>query len=148
LRYSIRPANWSAGIRRLISVPLEEPLDSDDDKPKNQLEVKPGMNRFVWDLRYEGAPGVKDYYLFEYEGGSKGPMALPGKYQVRLTVDDKALTAPLELKLDPRVKAAPADLEKQFATLIEIRGELTRVYAAANQMIDLRAQLQDLRIIC
>jgi len=88
---------------------------------------------------------VKDYYLFEYEGGAKGPIALPGKYQVKLTVDDKALTAPLELKLDPRVKASQADLEKQFAALIEIRGELTRVYTAANQIVDLRAQLQDLR---
>ena len=71
-------------------------------------------------------------------------MALPGKYQVKLTVDGKVLTAPLELKLDPRVKVSPADLEKQFATLMEIHGELTRVYTAANQIIDLRAQLQDL----
>jgi hypothetical protein len=135
-------------VRRYSSTepePLEEPLDPDDEKPKNQLEIKPGMNRFVWDLRYQAAPRVKDYYLFEYEGGSKGPIALPGKYQVKLTVDDKALTAPLELKLDPRVKASQADLEKQFATLIEIRGELTRVYTAANQIVDLRAQLQDLR---
>ena len=134
-------------VRRYSSaepVPLEEPLDPDDEKPKNQLEIKPGMNRFVWDLRYEGAPRVKDYYLFEYEGGSKGPMALPGKYQVKLTVDDKVLTAPLELKLDPRVKASPADLEQQFATLTRIHGEMTRVYTAANQVVDLRAQLQDL----
>ena len=101
------------------------------------------MNRFIWDLRYESAPRVKDYYLFEYEGGSKGPMALPGKYQVKLTVDGKVLSAALELKLDPRVKASPADLEKQFATLMEIHDELTRVYKAANQIIDLRAQLQD-----
>jgi len=139
----------SAGklVRRYSStapVPLEEPLDPDDEKPKNQLEIKPGMNRFVWDLRYEGAPRVKDYYLFEYESGAKGPIALPGKYQVKLTVDDKVLTAALELKLDPRVKASPADLEKQFAALTEIHGELTRVYTAANQIVDLRAQLQDL----
>jgi photosystem II stability/assembly factor-like uncharacterized protein len=139
----------SAGklVRRYSStdlVPLEEPLDSDDDKPKSQLEVKPGMNRFVWDLRYEGAPRVKDYYLFEYEAGSKGPMALPGKYQVRLTADGKVLTTPLELKLDPRVKVSQADLEKQFSALMEIHEELTHVYAAANQIIDLRAQVQDL----
>jgi photosystem II stability/assembly factor-like uncharacterized protein len=125
--------------------PLEEPLDPDDEKPKSQIEIKPGLNRFVWDLRYEGAPRVKDYYLFEYEGGSKGPMALPGKYQVKLTVDNKVLTAPLALNLDPRVATAPADLEKQFTTLVEIRSELTRVYTAANQVIDLRAQLQEMQ---
>ncbi|MGA2589739.1 MAG: glycosyl hydrolase [Bryobacteraceae bacterium] len=134
-------------VRRYSSTepePLEEPLDPDDDKPKNQLEIKPGMNRFVWDLRYEGAARVSGYYLFEYEGGSKGPIALPGKYQVKLTADGKTLTAPLELKPDPRVKVSPADLEKQFAMLMEIRGQLSRVYVAANQIIDLRAQLHDL----
>ena len=135
-------------VRRYSSakpVPLEEPLDPDDEKPKMQLEIKPGMNRFVWDLRYESAPRVKDYYLFEYEGGAKGPTALPGKYQVKLTVDGQVLTAPIELKLDPRVKTSLADLEKQFATLTGIHGELTSVYTAANQIIDLRAQLQDLQ---
>jgi hypothetical protein len=135
-------------VRRYSSTdpePLEEPLDPDDEKPKNQLEVKAGMNRFVWDLRWQGAPRVKDYYLFEYEAGSKGPMALPGKYQVKLTVDGITLTEPLELKPDPRVKAAPDDLQKQFATLMRIHDELTRVYTAANQIVDLRAQLQDLQ---
>ena len=135
-------------VRRYSSTepePLEEPLDPDDDKPKKQLEIKPGMNRFVWDLRYEGAARVGGYYLFEYEGGSKGPIALPGKYQVKLTVDGKTLAAPLELKPDPRIKVSPADLEKQFAMLMDIRGQLTRVYVAANQIIDLRAQLQDLQ---
>ena len=125
--------------------PLSEPLDPDDEKPKHQLEIKPGMNRFVWDLRYQGAPHVKGYYLFDYAAGGKGPMALPGKYQVKLTVDGKVLTAPLVLKLDPRVKVSQADLEKQFVTLMQIHKELARVYTAANQIIDLRAQLQDLQ---
>jgi len=134
-------------VRRYSSTepePLEEPLDPEDEKPKSQLEIKPGLNRFVWDLRWEGAPRVKDYYLFEYEEGSKGPIALPGKYQLKLTVDGKTLAAPLELKLDPRVKASAAELVSQFTTLMQIRDELTRVYTAANQIIDLRAQLQDL----
>jgi photosystem II stability/assembly factor-like uncharacterized protein len=125
--------------------PIDEPLDPEDEKPKMQVESKPGMNRFVWDLRYDSVPRVKDYYLFEYDAGAKGPVALPGKYQVKLTVDGKTLTAPLELKLDPRVKVSPADLEKQFSTLMEIHAELARVYTAANQVIDLRAQLQDLQ---
>jgi len=140
----------SAGklVRRYTSTelePLDEPLDPDDDKPKPQIDIKPGLNRFVWDLRYEDAPRVKGYYLYEYANGAKGPLALPGKYQVKLTVDGKMLSAPLELKPDPRVKAAPADLEKQFATLQNIHAELARVYVAADQIIDLRAQLQDLQ---
>ena len=43
--------------------PLEEPLDPDDKKPEKQIKPEAGMNRFIWDLRYEGASSVPDYYL-------------------------------------------------------------------------------------
>ena len=99
----------------------------------------------MWDLRYDSTPRVKDYYLYDYEGGSHGPMALPGKYEVRLTVDGKAYTAPLELKMDPRVKTPPADLEKQLALALEIRSQLTTVYRTVNQMADLRAQIAGMK---
>jgi hypothetical protein len=123
----------------------EEQLDPEDEKPKPQLELKAGLNRLVWDLRYEGAPRVPDYYLYEYESGSKGPFALPGQYSVRLTVDGKSLTQPLEVKLDPRLKVPREDLEKQFSLLIDIRSQLTRVYDLANEVIDLRKQLADVK---
>ena len=39
----------------------------------------------------------------------QGPLVLPGNlYTVRLTADGKVLTAPLTVKMDPRVKATPA----------------------------------------
>ncbi len=122
-----------------------EQLDPEDEKPKKQLELKAGLNRIVWDLRYEAPPNVEDYHLYEYDEGAKGPMALPGQYQVRLTVDGKTLSVPLELKLDPRVNVSEADLQKQFALLLDIRGQLTRVYRLANQVIDLRKQLADFK---
>jgi hypothetical protein len=136
----------SAGnlVRRYSSSemqPLDEPLDPDDEKPKKQLELKPGINRFVWDLRYEGAPRVPDYYLYEYGAGAKGPLALPGKYEVKLTVDGKTFTSSLEIKPDPRLNVPRADLERQFSMLMEIQQKLTAVYNAANRIIDLRKRV-------
>ena len=124
---------------------LEEPLDPDDKKPENQIKVEAGLNRFVWDLAYEGTSHVPDYYLWEYKVGMRGPLAVPGKYQVRLTADGKSQTAPLELKLDPRVDVPQADLQKQFDLLIEIRDELTRVFDTVNQIQDVRAQMDGLK---
>jgi hypothetical protein len=123
----------------------DEPLDPDAEKPKKEIEPHAGLNRFVWDLRYHDSPRIPGYYLYEYNEGAKGPVALPGGYQVRLTVDGKTLTQPLELKLDPRVKIAPADLEAQFALLSRIQGALTRVYTTVLQMRDVRTQLADLQ---
>ena len=71
-------------------------------KPK--LPDKAGLHRVVWDLEYDPARPIKNAKI---DSGSPetAPLALPGKYTVRLTVDGHALTAALEVRLDPRVKA-------------------------------------------
>ena len=124
---------------------LEEPLNPEDKKPEKQIKVEAGLNRFVWDLRYAGANRVPDYYLFEYKDGARGPLAVPGQYQVRLTVDGKGLTAPMELKLDPRLNVAQADLQKQFDLAIQIRDQISRIYDAVNQIRDVRSQVEGLK---
>jgi photosystem II stability/assembly factor-like uncharacterized protein len=124
---------------------LEEPLRPDDKKPEQQIKPEAGLNCFLWDFRYEPASHVPDYYLWQYREGSRGPLALPGKYQARLTVDGKTQTAPFEIKLDPRVHVELADLQKQFDLLLQIRDELSRVYDSVNQIQDVRAQLEGLK---
>jgi photosystem II stability/assembly factor-like uncharacterized protein len=124
---------------------LEEPLDPDDKKPEKQLKPEAGLNRFVWDLRYEEAHRVSGYYLWEYGGGARGPVAIPGRYQVRLTVGEQSQTATFDLKLDPRVHVSQADLEQQFSLLLQTRDELSRVYDTINQIQDVRLQLSGLK---
>jgi photosystem II stability/assembly factor-like uncharacterized protein len=124
---------------------LEEPLNPDDKKPEKQIKPDAGLNRFVWDLRYEGASHVPGYYLWEYQPGSHGPLAVPGKYQVRVTAHGKTQTAPVEVALDPRVHVDQADLQKQFELLLQIRDELTRVYDTVDQIQDVRSQLDGLK---
>ncbi len=48
------------------------------------MTVKAGMNRFVWDMRYPGPDG--DSEDDHVGAGTRGPKAVPGRYQVRLTV--------------------------------------------------------------
>ena len=125
--------------------PLDEPAGPDDKKPEKEIKPEAGLNRFVWDLRYEDAHRVPGYYLWEYNNGSKGAVAIPGQYQVRLTVGEKTETAPLEVKLDPRVHVSPDELAQQFTILTQIREELNRVYDAVNQIQDVRSQVAGLK---
>ena len=124
---------------------LEEPPDPDDKKPEKELKPEAGLNRFVWDLRYEEARRVPGYYLWEYGGGARGPVAVPGHYQARLTVGGQSQTTGFDLKLDPRVQVSQADLEQQFNLLIQTRDELNRVYDTVNQIQDVRSQLAGLK---
>ncbi len=124
---------------------LDEPPDPDDKKPEKEIKPEAGLNRLVWDLRYEEAHRVPGYYLWEYGSGARGPVAAPGQYQVRLTVGGESQVAPLEVKLDPRVKVSQADLAQQFDMLMQIHGELNLVYDAVNQIQDVRSQVAGLK---
>ncbi len=125
--------------------PIEEPLDPDGKKPEKQIKPEEGLNRFVWDLHYDEANRVPGYFLWEYEEGAHGPLALPGNYQVRLTANGKSLTAPFEVKIDPRVTVSQSDLKKQFKLEMDVREQLNRVYDAVNQIQDVRDQLDGLK---
>jgi len=78
------------------------------------LRKTAGMHRFVWDLRW-GRPSAKPVDQGEDSEVSlpQGPRATPGIYEVRLTVDDLALTQSLQVVMDPRSSGTPAELERQ-----------------------------------
>jgi hypothetical protein len=65
------------------------------------------MHRFVWDLRYTPPDALRHDYpmtatYHDTPREPRGPIALPGEYTVKLTVDGKSLTQPLTVKMDPR----------------------------------------------
>ena len=122
----------------------EEPAAEEEsvferDRSGENLPAEAGLNRFVWDLRYEGATKVPRAPL--WGGGTEGPVALPGTYQVRLTVLGKSYTAPLEIKADPRRKVSQEDLAKQFDLLVKIRDKVTETDDAIIQIRDVREQV-------
>ena len=63
------------------------------------LTARPGLNRFVWDLRYPGAERVPGDV--STEKALTGPLAPPGRYQARLTVGDRSWTQRFEVRKDP-----------------------------------------------
>jgi photosystem II stability/assembly factor-like uncharacterized protein len=106
------------------------------------IPTEAGINRFVWDLHYEGATRIANSPL--WGGSTEGPVALPGKYQVRLTVNGKSQTAPFEIVPDPRLKLTQDDYKKQFDLMSAILGKVTQVHDAIGQMRDVRTQINGL----
>ena len=109
------------------------------DEPEDHIPAKAGLNTFAWDLRYQEP--VKIPKAVYDEGDPTGPLVLPGKYQVRLTVGDKAATEPIEIVLDPRVKTSAADLQKQFDSMLKLRDREEEMNKAILAIRDLRTQL-------
>jgi photosystem II stability/assembly factor-like uncharacterized protein len=107
------------------------------------LPTEAGLNRTVWNLRQDDPAKIPGAF-YETDIPPKGPMALPGTYQVRLTVAGKSETLPLEVRQDPRVPMSAADLQKQFDLEKQIARRLTSLHNAVNEIRDLRAQLNTL----
>jgi photosystem II stability/assembly factor-like uncharacterized protein len=101
-----------------------------------------GMNRFAWDLHYDDPVQIPGAF---YSGeGPRGPRAVPGAYQVKLTVAGKTQTAPLQLIMDPRLLGAEAGAQKQFELSMQVKDRITQLHQAVNEIRDLKAQIQSL----
>jgi photosystem II stability/assembly factor-like uncharacterized protein len=109
-----------------------------------RLTADAGLNRFVWDLRYAAPPAVGGGEGGE-GGPARGPQALPGVYQVRLTVNGHSYTQPLRVKLDPRSSATPMDLAHQLDLGLKTSAELRRNAELAAKVGSVRRQLADLK---
>jgi len=135
-------------VRALSSKPKKE----DDQPPEWPDQVKEittvpagaGMNRYAWNLRWENPLKIPGAF---YTGtGPRGPLALPGRYTVKLTAGNQTQSQPLEIAVDPRVKNLnEADLQKQFALQMQIRDANTELHQAVNQIRELRAELKRIR---
>ena len=135
-------------VRSISSIEKKEegeqpPEWPDMVKPVDTIPAKAGLNRFAWDLRYE--PPVKIPNSFYASNGPIGPLVLPGKYEVRLTANGKTLKQPLEIRLDPRLKVSPADLQKEFDLAWKVYESNNQLHTAVNQIRDAHAELARLK---
>jgi photosystem II stability/assembly factor-like uncharacterized protein len=118
----------------------EAPPEEERDEEVEYIPAAAGMNRFVWNLRYE-SPAKIPKTIYDGNNGPAGPLAMPGKYSVRFTLAGRSYTEPLEIKMDPRVKTSTADLQKQFDFLLRLRDRQDELNHAILNLRDLRGQL-------
>lgn len=120
----------------------EEAAAGDDygPKPVPKPTIKPGLNRYTWDMHYRGFTEFKGMVL--WSGRNRGPEALPGQYQVRLTVDGQSQVVPAEIRLDPRViGVTPADLQKRFELASQVNSKIGQANEAVLLVRGIRAQI-------
>jgi photosystem II stability/assembly factor-like uncharacterized protein len=111
------------------------------------IEKTPGFHRFVWDLAWGSSGGPSADEEAEFRNPS-GPKVVPGTYDVRLTVDGKSQTQPLQVIMDPRASATQEILQQQlqlgqeiFAATLEARRALAEIGSVQKQLADVQQKL-------
>jgi hypothetical protein len=105
------------------------------------LPAQPGLNRFVWDLRYPTLKGVPTVFI---EGSYQGRRVAPGAYLLRLrTSKGSEHTTPLRVLAHPGIKAEKADYAAQQALQKRVEDDINAIHNAVLNMRKVRRQLAD-----
>jgi photosystem II stability/assembly factor-like uncharacterized protein len=127
----------SGGVVRHLSSEksgeAEQPPEWPDQvHPAKTLPTEQGMNRFVWDLRYNDPVQIPDAF---YEGlPPRGPLVMPGRYTLKLSYGGKTQDAPLIIKADPRDGATAAGLEQKFVLSMQVYHDQDALHRAVNDI--------------
>jgi hypothetical protein len=117
--------------------------------PPRVLPANGGMHRWIWDLHYPAPMSTTRGYPISAVPHAtpqqpQGPLALPGKYLLRLTVDGRRLEAPLTVKPDPRVHVSEQALADQLSLATRLADLLTESSRAVLAAQSEEAQLKTL----
>jgi hypothetical protein len=99
------------------------------------MPVSAGMHRWVWDLRSTKPTATRYSYPisavpYRTPLTPQGPLVTPGTYTVKLTVDGKSETAPVTVKMDPRVKMTQDELVALHSAQMAMADSLSSVSQA------------------
>ena len=137
-------------VRHLSSTPI--PPVPEAAQPTNPtfwlatptpLPTTAGLNRAIWDLRYGSPPVFQHTYDINANPGRtppspEGPMAVPGTYTVKLTVDGRIYQETLTIRNDPRSRATASELKDQLKLQMDIVDRLRDTWNAYHEASTLR----------
>ena len=140
-----------------------------DEKGKEIRKIVPkkvstGLNRVMWNLRYERTitpklrvdPDGVDWVKYNKDGwrqlrtwdldvnaGKLGPLAVPGKYKSVLKINEKEFIKTFEVLKDPNTAGSLKDIKQQFEFLITLRETINKNVELINKIEELRYSLQN-----
>jgi hypothetical protein len=116
--------------------------ESDAKKDDRKLEVKKGHNQLTWNLRYPGPKVVPDIVAMTLRPNMSGPWAVPGRYQVKLSIGDWETTHEFNVLADPRwTDVTQADYQSQFDLAVEMKNMITQSHEVIKNLRALRKQV-------
>jgi photosystem II stability/assembly factor-like uncharacterized protein len=123
----------------------EQPQSDDEEGGgRGRIPTAPmaiGVQHFTWDLQY--APVTPFQGMVLWGATTNGPLALPGTYQARLTVDGQVFTQPITVKKHPLYTISDADMKAQFDLASRIRDKVNEANDAIIQIRRIKTQLKD-----
>jgi photosystem II stability/assembly factor-like uncharacterized protein len=129
-------------IRIFYAKPPTNTTSNNKNENDPTLDVKPGLNRFVWDLREESIASIPGVFI---EGSYDGARVVPGTYKAALHIDSSVSEQTFNVLADPRIKATPANYIEQSNLLQQIATDVNDIHVAVVRMRNIQKQLSGMK---
>lgn len=115
-------------------------------EPAKMVEIRttPRENQYIWEEPDFSGSEVRMVMHWGISATTGTPIAAPGMYAVRLTLNGQTFTEPFEVLKDPMIRASDADLVESTAMQIRIRDAIGATSGVVNQLEITRKQIEDL----
>ncbi|HLZ86059.1 MAG TPA: hypothetical protein VKQ52_02410, partial [Puia sp.] len=114
-------------------------------RPQQVLSAHAGPHRFCWDLHYQPLNVPASYPISAVYGNTApvatSPWVMPGAYTLKLSVNGKAYTQQLMVRMDPRVKTPASALQQQYTLAMEAYKGRQRAMTALERVRRLRTHI-------
>ncbi|HKW65378.1 MAG TPA: hypothetical protein VJN89_22695, partial [Candidatus Acidoferrum sp.] len=132
----------------LQKIAAEHPIPMYWVRPTQVLSTEAGMHRFTWDLHYAPPKSLEHEFpisaiVHDTPMLPRGAWALPGDYDLELTVEGTKYHATLHVGMDPRIKTSSADLTKQFDMQVGAVFGMNQSYEALGEVRSVSEQLKE-----
>jgi photosystem II stability/assembly factor-like uncharacterized protein len=118
---------------------VQPPEWPDQIVPDDRIPAKAGMNRLVWDVRMNDPAQIPGAF---YSGPTpRGPLAPPGAYTVKLSVDGKTLTQPINVVVDPRMPGSAPAIQAKTELALKVLADIDALHKAVNAVRKARGEL-------
>ncbi len=118
-------------------------------RPQQILPATEGGHRFVWDMHTSPLnvpPSFPIAAIYKNTAPSPtSPWVMPGNYTVKLTVNGKAYTQSLAVKMDPRIYTSITGLQQQYDLSLLCTENRRTISNQLNQLSAIQNQAQGLR---
>jgi photosystem II stability/assembly factor-like uncharacterized protein len=104
---------------------------------------KAGVNRFVWNMRYEGPTPLASVHLPEnaFFNPNRGPAVVPGTYKISVTVNGQTQTQTATVAQDPFMHVDLAVFRAQTANSLQARSETSTMNEMLNRIDAMQKEL-------
>lgn len=163
-KYSAPNPPGGAVIDYYLKEKIKQPKDKKDEKEKHKVPVlititdsvgtevdtlhgnsAKGINRIQWNLHYKsGEVYAADTSKGKHPNLHNGPEALPGKYTIAVTVNNKTEKKTVVVKPDPRLPYNMNAAKSQFDAQARVFKDISSINTMLNRIDNIHSQIESI----